>query len=35
MGSGSFGTVYKGFDNDHGIVIAVKTVPISKFKNTV
>ena len=24
IGNGSFGRVYAGFDNDHGIVIAVK-----------
>ena len=24
IGNGSFGRVYQGFDNDHGIVIAVK-----------
>eukprot|EP00347_Sterkiella_histriomuscorum_P011100 403373756 len=35
LGTGSFGTVYKGFDNDHGLIIAVKTVPLSKFQNTI
>jgi len=34
IGNGSFGRVYQGFDNDHGLVIAVKQVPISNLSST-
>jgi hypothetical protein len=34
IGNGSFGRVYSGFDNDHGIVMAVKQVPIMNLSST-
>lgn len=34
IGNGSFGRVYQGFDNDHGVVMAVKQVPITNLSST-
>ncbi len=34
IGNGSFGRVYQGFDNDHGVVMAVKQVPIMNLSST-
>jgi hypothetical protein len=34
IGNGSFGRVYQGFDNDHGLIMAVKQVPITNLSTT-